>query len=128
VWIRNYMLYISKSRRRYCCVKSGCVLRSARKPKLVSLLQEQSRNGQVPLKERGIVTHVAHVEVEVEATVGTAVGSGVLFSSVRGGSAGSTLFRGGELLPGKLAVDKVGELVDCGCPSGGVEFEPVECV
>jgi hypothetical protein len=56
------------------------------------------------------------------------VGSDELGSSLRGGSAGSTLFRGGELLPGKLAVDSVGELVDCDVASGGVEFEPVEYV
>lgn len=79
-------------------------------------------------KERGIVTRVAHVEGEVEATVATGVGSGGLISSVRGGNAGSTLFRGGELLPGRLAVDNVGELVDCEAASGGVQFEPVECV
>lgn len=56
------------------------------------------------------------------------VNSGGLDSSVRGGSAGSTLLRGGELLPGRLAVDNVGELVDCDATRGGVEFEPVECV
>jgi hypothetical protein len=78
-----------------------------------------------PLKERGIVTRVAHVEVEVGAAVWIAVGPAGLDSSVRGESAGSTLFRGGEFVFGRLAIDNVGELVDCDCASGGVE---VECV
>lgn len=91
-------------------------------------MQQNEVNGQTPLKERGIVTHVAHVEVEVEVTAVAAMGSVGLGSSVRGGSAGSTLFRGGEFVFGRLAVDSVGELVDCDCPNGGVEFEPVECV
>jgi len=84
---------------------------------------------QKPLKERGIVTHVAHVEVEVEATGATTVVGSVGFdSSVRGGNEGSALFRGGEFVFGKLAIDSVGELVDCDCASDGVEFEPVEWV
>jgi hypothetical protein len=106
--------------------ESGCVLRSARtRPTRPT---EQSRIDQKPLKERGIVTHVAHVEVEVEATVVTAIGSVGLDSSVRGGNAGSTLLRGGEFMLGKLAVESVGELVDCDGARGGVEFEPVVCV
>jgi hypothetical protein len=72
------------------------------------------------------VTHVAHIEVE--STVAAAAGSAVLGSSVRGGRTGSTLLRGGEFMPGRLAIDNVGELVDCDCASGGVEFDPVECV
>jgi hypothetical protein len=78
------------------------------------------------IKERGIVTRVAHVEVEVETAVVTVVASVGLISSVRGGSAGSTLLRGGELVFGRLAVDSVGELVDCDNARGGVEVEPVE--
>lgn len=70
----------------------------------------------------------AHVEVEVVVTVAIGAGSGEVASSVRGGNAGSTLFRGGEFVLGRLAVDNVGELVACECPSGGVELEPVECV
>lgn len=56
----------------------------------------------------------AHVEVEVEAAVATvAAGSAAVGSSLRAGSVGSALFRGGEFAPGRLATDKVGELVDC---------------
>jgi len=54
---------------------------------------------------------VAHVEVEVVVTVAIRAGSVEVASSVRGGNVGSTLFRGGEFVFGKLAVDKVGELV-----------------
>jgi hypothetical protein len=85
-----------------------------------------NRKGATAIKERGIVTRVAHVEVEVETAVVTVVVSGGLISSVRGGSAGSTLLRGGELVFGRLAVDSVGELVDCDSARGGVEVEPVE--
>lgn len=68
----------------------------------------------------------AQVEVEVVVTVATGGGSVVVASSVRGGNPGSALLRGGEFVFGRLAVDKVGELVFCDCPSGGVELEPVE--
>jgi hypothetical protein len=63
----------------------------------------------------------------VVVTVAADIGSAGDSSSVSGGSAGSTLFRGGEFVFGRLAVDKVGELVLC-CPGGGVELEPVEWV
>jgi hypothetical protein len=86
------------------------------------------QEGATAIKERGIVTHVAHVEVEVETSIVIAVASLGLVSSVRGGSAGSTLLRGGEFVFGRLAADSVGELVDCDCASGGVEVEPIGCV
>lgn len=54
-----------------------------------------------------------------------AAGSTAVNSSLRAGSVGSALLRGGEFAPGRLATDRVGELVDCDCPSGGVEFGPV---
>jgi hypothetical protein len=62
----------------------------------------------------------------VETAVETVVASVGLISSVRGGSAGSTLLRGGEFVFGRLAVDSVGELVDCDSARGGVDVEPVE--
>jgi hypothetical protein len=80
------------------------------------------------IKERGIVNRVAHVEVEAVAAIASAVGSIRVCSSARGGSVGSTLFLGGEFVFGKLAVDSVGELVECDCASDGVELEPVEWV
>ena len=55
----------------------------------------------------------AHVEVEVVVIVATGAASVVDGSSVRDGNAGSTLFRVGEFVLGKLAVDSVGELVVC---------------
>jgi hypothetical protein len=113
------MLYISKSRKKICG-KRG-VLRSA-----FSWDPIYPNSSKAPLKEWGLVTQTAHVAVE--STVTIAVGSTVLGSSVRGGKAGSTLLRGGEFIPGRLATDNVGELVDCDCAREGVEFDPVECV
>ena len=69
---------------------------------------------------------ISHVEVEVVAggrpaafEESTSTG---LESSITDGKVGSALCRGGELL-GKLAVERVGELVDCDCASGGVPVE-----
>lgn len=74
------------------------------------------------------MNHVAHIEVEVAAIVGatdTSVGFG---SSATGARTGSTALGGGEFVFGRLAADSVGELVDCDVVSGGVAFEPVDCV
>lgn len=72
------------------------------------------------------MNRVAHVEVEVVAVIASAADSNGVCSSARGGSVGSALFLGGEFVFGKLAIDNVGELVDCDCASVGVELEPVE--
>jgi hypothetical protein len=109
------------------CGKRG-VLRSAFSWGPIRPDLNKAELGKRPLMERGIVTHVAHVEVEIESVVATAIGSAELGSSARGGSAGSTLLRGGEFIFERLATDNVGELVDCDCASGGVQFDPVECV
>ena len=45
-------------------------------------------------------------------------------SSFTVGSAGEAALGGGEPVFGKLAMESVGELVDCA--NGGVEFEPVD--
>lgn len=76
-------------------------------------------------KERGIINHVAHVEVEVETATAGANASRGFSSSSTGGRADSTGLSGGELVLGRLATESVGELVDCEFASGGV---PVECV
>jgi hypothetical protein len=76
-------------------------------------------------EQRGIVTHVKVVRVVI--VVG-AFFSGESGSSSTASSDGSTLLRGGELVLGRLAVESVGELVDCDCASGGVDAEPVEWV
>ena len=59
------------------------------------------------------MNRVAHVEVVVAAIVGATVTSAGFASSVTGARTGSTALGGGELVFGRLAVDKVGELVDC---------------
>lgn len=59
------------------------------------------------------MNHIAHDEVEVVAFVGATVISTWFASSATGGRIGSTALGGGELVLGRLAVDKVGELVDC---------------
>lgn len=76
-------------------------------------------------KERGIVIHVAHVEEEVAIVAASA--KAVFASSATVERPGEDAFGGGEPL-GRLAIDSVGELVDCDCASEGVEFVPVECV
>ena len=73
------------------------------------------------------MNHVAHVEVEVVAIVGATGTSDGFVSSTTGGRIASTALGGGEFVFGRLAVDSVGELVDCEF-SGGVAFEPVDCV
>lgn len=62
------------------------------------------------LEERGIENCVAQVEVEVTASVAGAVISAGFDSSTTGGS--STGLSEGDVVFGRLAVDKVGELVD----------------
>jgi len=79
-------------------------------------------------RSKGIVNHSAHVEVEVVVIVGATDTSDGLASSATGGRIGSTALGGGELVFGRLAVDNVGELVDCDWANGGVAFEPVDCV
>lgn len=74
------------------------------------------------------MNHVAHVEVEAAATVGATGTSAGFGSSATGARAGSTALGGGEFVFGRLAVDNVGELVDCDVVRGGVAFEPVDCV
>lgn len=79
-------------------------------------------------KERGIVTRVAHVEVEVDVGIAAVVSSTGLTSSTTGGKAGSTALGGGEFVFGRLAIESVGELVNCEAPNGGVEADPVDTV
>lgn len=74
------------------------------------------------------MNHVAHVEVEVAVMVGATDTSAGFVSSATGARTGSTALGGGELVLGRLAVDRVGELVDCDGASGGVAFVPVDCV
>lgn len=78
-------------------------------------------------QEQGIVNHVADVEVEVVAIVGATDTSDGFASSATGGRIASTALGGGEFVLVRLAVDNVGELVDCEF-RGGVAFEPVDCV
>lgn len=59
------------------------------------------------------MNHVAHVEVEVAVTVGATDTSAGFASSATGARTGSTALGGGELVFGRLAADRVGELVDC---------------
>jgi hypothetical protein len=77
-----------------------------------------------------VVVAVVAVVVVVEA-VSVAVAVTVVVvesvSSASGGNAGSTLFAGGEVLFGKLAFDRVGELVDCVAMSGGVPDTVEDC-
>ena len=73
------------------------------------------------------MNHVAHVEEEAAATVGVTDTSAGFDSSATGARTGSTALGGGELVFGRLAVDNVGELVDCDVARGGVAFEPVDC-
>lgn len=73
------------------------------------------------------MNHVADVEVEVVAIVGATDTSDGFSSSATGGRIVSTALGGGEFVLGRLAVDNVGELVDCEF-RGGVAFEPVDCV
>ena len=53
-----------------------------------------------------------------------AVISGAFASSSTGAS--SAAFGGGEVVFGRLAIERVGELVDCELASGGVALDPVE--
>lgn len=59
------------------------------------------------------MNRIAHVEVDVVAMVGATDTSDGLASSATGGRIASTALGGGELVFGRLAVDNVGELVDC---------------
>jgi hypothetical protein len=75
-----------------------------------------------------VVVVVAVVVVEaVSVAVAVTVVVAEFVSSASGGNAGSTLFAGGEGLFGKLAFDKVGELVDCVGMSGGVPDTVEDC-
>jgi hypothetical protein len=112
---QDYMLYISKMKRKK---------RGALRPSPVAHVHPKQQRRTGFEAERGIVTHV---ELVVTIVAATAVSIG-LGSSSTAGSAGSMLLRGGELVLGRLAVERVGELIGCDCPSGGVELEPVEWV